>query len=156
MAGRTCQLGAAPAGGSHPPQRSSTINRRPARSFRSHRASSWAAPALGKREMKSFENCGMCGCETAVGADCPNCGNKRIGATDRSQRMGVCVQRSRSSRLSEQDRLLFLQAWGQYGRTGKSDESCDECGCKIVFEQVGSATKHFCSCGKFTGALRGL
>jgi hypothetical protein len=106
--------------------------------------------------MESFENCGMCGCETEVGADCPNCGNKSIGTTDSSQIMGVPVQRSRRSRLSEQDRLLFFEAWGQFGRTGKSDESCDECGSEIVFEQVGSAIKHSCSCGKFTGTLRGL
>ena len=58
--------------------------------------------------------------------------------------------------LNEQDRHRFIEALDQYRRTGQSDVTCDNCGSVIRFQDVGSATKHECDCGKFTGVLRGL
>ncbi len=55
-----------------------------------------------------------------------------------------------------QDLQLFMRAWNQFGSTGVNDVACDECGYLIRFEVIGSATRHECDCGKFTGTLRGL
>ena len=56
--------------------------------------------------------------------------------------------------LTEQDRDLFLSAWGKFGREGRSDVLCNRCGSLIEFRKQGSAVVHRCSCGKFNGALR--
>ncbi len=58
--------------------------------------------------------------------------------------------------LSEQDKALFLAAWGNFGIGGKGKHACNSCGTEIAFERRGSAITHRCSCGKFTGSLRGL
>jgi hypothetical protein len=63
---------------------------------------------------------------------------------------------ARTQPLSEQDRALFLEAWSDFS-LGKGDKHvCNSCGTAIAFVERGSAISHFCSCGKFTGSLRGL
>lgn len=65
------------------------------------------------------------------------------------------VQEFKRARLSDTDYQLFLVAWESWGRTGNHDICCDLCGSNIIFEKTGAAVKHSCSCGRFTGALRG-
>lgn len=58
--------------------------------------------------------------------------------------------------LNNEDRQRFMQALEEYRRNGSSTVTCDSCGSPIRFYEAGSATKHECTCGKFTGSLRGL
>jgi hypothetical protein len=58
--------------------------------------------------------------------------------------------------VKEEDRKRFMAALEEYWQTGTTKVACDQCGSVIRFHQLGSATKHECDCGKFTGTLRGL
>ena len=58
--------------------------------------------------------------------------------------------------LTQADREVFLLAWEEFGRTGTSSVRCDACQSTIEFVDLGTAWKHQCACGKFTGTLRGL
>ena len=58
--------------------------------------------------------------------------------------------------LTNDDRNLFLDALEEFRKTGTNHIECDVCHAAIRFKDIGSATKHDCDCGKFSGSLRGL
>ncbi len=58
--------------------------------------------------------------------------------------------------LTEKDKEVFLAAWANFERGETKDCKCTSCGSLIFFERRGTAILHHCSCGKFTGSLRGL
>lgn len=66
------------------------------------------------------------------------------------------MEKSQKIMLTKGDRDIFLKALEEFRENGRSNVSCDVCGAPIRFQDIGSATKHECDCGKFNGVLRGL
>ena len=72
------------------------------------------------------------------------------------RRRPVEGQSNEKQPFSEQDKTLFLSAWSNFEKGENGKQACNSCGTSIVFEKRGSVVSHRCSCGKFSGALRGL
>jgi hypothetical protein len=82
---------------------------------------------------------------------------KRIDSGVPRRGYGMDAPKSRARRIDEASASTLVAAFEAFSATGECPIMCDRCCTPIKFERQGEAAwKHHCSCGKYSGTLRGL